>query len=142
MCVATIVQPVTGYHTKLYESLNPTTVISALGKGFLSSLRMDDINDARKKITQIASNIYTAALAQYKSPSSIPETILTIIMAILAMLKSIHSQPEAINNTLLMDRVLSERLFLQSAGLEINNVFNPYLFDLSNLESGMCGKEG
>lgn len=40
-----------------------------------------------------------------------------------------------------MDKILSERLFLQSSGYEISTYFNPYLFNLSELEPNMCQNE-
>ena len=56
-------------------------------------------------------------------------------MAVLAMLKSAHSQPDLINNTPILDRVIGERNFLQFCGTgEIANFFSPYLFDLSNMD--------
>jgi hypothetical protein len=122
--------------------VDPTCVITGLAKGFLSSLRMDDINVARKKVTEIASHIYIQALEYYKKPESIPDSIISIIMAILAMLKSVHSQPEVISNTTLMDKVLSDRISVQSSGVEVNNLFNPYLFNLTDMDSSMCQSEG
>ncbi len=103
---------------------------------------MDDINVARKKVTEIASHIYIQALEYYKKPESIPDSIISIIMAILAMLKSVHSQPEVISNTTLMDKVLSDRISVQSSGVEVNNLFNPYLFNLTDMDSSMCQSEG
>jgi len=52
MNVATIVQPLTGHIERLYASINdPTIPIISLAKGFLSSMRMEPINVARKKLT-------------------------------------------------------------------------------------------
>lgn len=58
------------------------------------------------------------------------------------MLKSSHAQPFAINNTPVFDRVLAERNILQFSGPhEVHNFFNPYLFDLSNMDESMCMDE-
>ena len=55
------------------------------------------------------------------------------------MLKSTHSQLDTINNSPIMDRIIAERNFLQFCGSpEISNFFNPYLFDLSNMDESMC----
>jgi hypothetical protein len=52
----------------------------------------------------------------YLKPANIPDTIITIITAALGLLKSAHSQPELINNTPTMDKVIGERNFLQFSG--------------------------
>lgn len=41
MSVATIVQPVTGYYQRLYDSIDTIASSCALARGFLSSLRME-----------------------------------------------------------------------------------------------------
>ena len=51
MCVSTVVLPVTGYFEKLYKNIDSGLVSFALTRGFLSSLRVEDTNIARKKIT-------------------------------------------------------------------------------------------
>lgn len=51
MCVSTVVLPVTGYFEKLYKNIDSSLVSFALARGFLSSLRVEDTNIARKKIT-------------------------------------------------------------------------------------------
>lgn len=51
LCVSTIVQPVTGYVEKLYPGIDYITTITCLAKGYFSSLRMDDLNISRKRIT-------------------------------------------------------------------------------------------
>jgi len=53
----------------------------------------------------------------HKKPENIPDSIMTIILSILGMLKSIHSQPDQINNTILMDKVISERNMVQFSGI-------------------------
>lgn len=66
LCVSTVVQPVTGYIEKLYQGIDPISTSSAIAKGFLSSLRMEDINATRKKVTTLASQIYLSALEAHK----------------------------------------------------------------------------
>jgi hypothetical protein len=57
----------------------------------------------------------------------------------LALLKSIHSQPETIQNTITFDKIISERNLLQFSAInDIYNIFNPYLFDLVNMDQTMC----
>ena len=40
LTVANIVQPVSGYLDRIYESIDPQVMSAGLSKGFLSSLRM------------------------------------------------------------------------------------------------------
>ena len=47
--VATIVQPVTGFVSRLYDGIDGAVAITALGKKFMSILRMESINSVRKK---------------------------------------------------------------------------------------------
>lgn len=64
---------------------------------------------------------------------------MAILKTVMGMIKSVHSQPEIILSTPLFDRVISERNFMQfSSAYEFSTYFNPYLFDLSNLEESMC----
>lgn len=139
ICVSTIVQPVTGQIERLYSSIDTYSSITALSKGFLSSLRMDNIDLARKKITDAIGLIYTCALNEFKKPENIPDSIMSIVMSGLSMLKSIHSQPELIINTPNFDKILGERNLLQFAGInDLGTHFSPYLFDLTNLSADMC----
>ena len=64
--MANIVQPVTGYLDRLYESIDMQMSIVGIGKGFMSSLRMENLNIARKKLTEAASQIYISAIDHYK----------------------------------------------------------------------------
>lgn len=107
MSVATIVQPVTGYYQRLYDSIDTIASSCALARGFLSSLRMEQLNSARKKLTENISNIYLNALSYYKKSENIPDQITSLAMSSLSMLKSIHSQPQQINNSLMFDKVIS-----------------------------------
>lgn len=142
MTVANIVQPVSGFLDRIYESIDPQNMSAAISKGFLSSLRMENLNVARKKLTEVASEIYISALDHYKKKEMIPDSIITVQQAILSMLKSAHSQIDTINNSPLMDKVVGERNFLQFMGTtELSSFFNPYLFDLVNLEEGMCRED-
>jgi hypothetical protein len=51
--------------------------------------------------------IYIAALDYYKKPEQIPDVILNIVMSGLALLKSIHAQPEFVNNSQTFDKIIS-----------------------------------
>jgi hypothetical protein len=83
----------------------------------------------------MASNIYKSALKFYGNYQNIPDFISSIIMSVLAMLKCSHSQSELYNNIPTFDKIVGERNFLQSCSLnELNTFFNPYLFDLNNLD--------
>ena len=62
MSVSTIVLPVTVYLSKLYPTIDVTTVNCCFAKGFLSSLRTEDTIFARKKLTESISSIYLEAL--------------------------------------------------------------------------------
>lgn len=77
---------------------------------------MEGINNARKKLLNAISSIYTSAVQNYKKSNNIPDSIITIITAVLGLLKSAHSQPELINNTPTFDKIVSERNFLQFSG--------------------------
>lgn len=55
------------------------------------------------------------------------------------MLKSPHAHPDLLNGTYLLDKLVAERNILQFSGqCEIANRFNPFLFDVTNLEPEMC----
>ena len=72
----------------------------------------------------------------------IPDSIITLEQSILSMLKSAHAQLDTISNSPTMDRVVCERNYLQFMGpTEISTFFNPYLFDLANLEEHMCRED-
>lgn len=51
MTVINYVLPVSGYLNRLYESIDSQVTSAALAKGFFSSLRMENLNTARKKVT-------------------------------------------------------------------------------------------
>jgi hypothetical protein len=76
---------------------------------------METIGTARKKMIDIVSSIYKSVLQVYKKRDEIPDGIMTIIMAVLGMLKAPFSQLEFINNTPILDKVICERNFLQFA---------------------------
>lgn len=58
-----------------------------------------------------------------------------MMLGALAFLKSYHSMLDNINDTILLDTIISQRNYLQSCNyLDINTIFCPYLFNLSNLE--------
>ena len=53
----------------------------------------------------------------------------------LAILKSPHFSLDSFNDTIVMDKIICERNILHGADtIEINNYFNPYLFNLSNMD--------
>jgi hypothetical protein len=53
----------------------------------------------------------------------------------LAILKSPHFSLDSANDTIMMDKIICERNILHGAGpTEMNNYFNPYLFNLSNMD--------
>lgn len=60
--IATVVQPVTGFLPKLYASIDIQLANASLAKQFFSALRMDTINNARKKLLDASSKIYLNAL--------------------------------------------------------------------------------
>lgn len=61
------------------------------------------------------------------------------MLSLLAMLKSPHAHPDLLNGTYLLDKLVAERNILQFSGqCEIANRFNPFLFDVTNLEPEMC----
>jgi hypothetical protein len=56
------------------------------------------------------------------------------MLGALAFLKSYHSMLDNINDTILLDTIISQRNYLQSCNyLDMNTFFCPYLFNLSNL---------
>jgi hypothetical protein len=61
------------------------------------------------------------------------------MLGALAFLKCHHSMLDSINDTIVLDTVISQRNYLQSCNyLDLNTFFCPYLFNLTNLEEGMC----
>ena len=53
----------------------------------------------------------------------------------LAILKSPHFSLDSATDTIMMDKIICERNILHGAGpTEMNNYFNPYLFNLSNMD--------
>lgn len=62
MSVATIVQPVTGNISKLYANIDAQLVTASISRQFFSALRMESINNARKKLLDISSKLYLNAL--------------------------------------------------------------------------------
>lgn len=62
MSVATVVQPVTGYTARLYASIDTQAAIASISRQFFSALRMDSINNARKKLLDACSKVYINAL--------------------------------------------------------------------------------
>jgi hypothetical protein len=82
----------------------------------LSNVRMYPINIARQKLIDIVLGIYRAAMERYKKYTEIPDSIMTIFSTALGILKTYHSQPDLINNTHALDKMLGERNFLQCAG--------------------------
>jgi hypothetical protein len=62
-----------------------------------------------------------------------------LMLGALAFLKSQHSTLDSINDTIALDNVISQRNYLQSCNyLDINTIFCPYLFNLSNMDKEMC----
>ena len=62
-----------------------------------------------------------------------------MILSFLAFLKNYHSQTDALVNTPLLDKIISQRNLLQSSNYsDINNVFSPYLFDLTTIDQERC----
>ena len=114
--LATIVQPVSGFLEKLYEGIDSFVSITALAKKFMSILRMESITNVRRKMVEANTRIYQSALAFYKKYENLPDSIMSIFMASLAMLKSAHSHPELIDKTPIMDKVTGERNILQFSG--------------------------
>lgn len=81
-----------------------------------------------------ASHVYKSALHNYKKKENIPDSVMTILMGVLAQLKSINSQPEMIKDTITFDKVVCERIYLQFSGTnDVGPFYIPYLFDLTNL---------
>lgn len=62
MSVATIVQPVTGNISKLYANIDAQLATASISRQFFSALRMESINNARKKLLDISSKLYLNAL--------------------------------------------------------------------------------
>ena len=61
------------------------------------------------------------------------------MLSYLAFLKSHHSQIDNINNTHIIERIISQRNILQSCNyLDVNCIFSPYLFDLTTIDSSRC----
>ena len=57
----------------------------------------------------------------------------------LAILKSTHFQLESINDTIVLDTIVTQRNLLQSGTVhELNNFFSPYLFNLTTMTEDMC----
>lgn len=61
------------------------------------------------------------------------------MLSYLAFLKNYHSQIDSINDTPLLDRIISQRNILQACSyLEICALFTPYLFDLATIGNDCC----
>ncbi len=100
----------------MYEGIDSFVSITALAKKFMSILRMESITNVRRKMVEANTRIYQSALAFYKKYENLPDSIMSIFMASLAMLKSAHSHPELIDKTPIMDKVTGERNILQFSG--------------------------
>lgn len=62
-----------------------------------------------------------------------------MFLGFLAFLKNYHSQIEMINDTLVLERIISQRNVLQSCNYpECVTLFTPYLFDLTTIGNDRC----
>lgn len=66
--VVTIVQPVTGYLTKFYNSIDGNAAACTITKKMLSALRLEAIGVLRNRLIKQLSSIYTCAVSIYKKP--------------------------------------------------------------------------
>ena len=65
--------------------------------------------------------------------------IRNMFLSFLAFLKNYHSQIELVNDTLIMERIISQRNILQSCNYtECITLFTPYLFDLTTIGNDRC----
>jgi hypothetical protein len=87
-------------------------------------------------------SLYKQALSFYKTKEALPESILTILMGSLSILKSIHTQPETTFNSPVADQIQAERNNLAfCSNRDIYSVFMPYLYDLSQMDPSMCQED-
>lgn len=143
--VATAVQTITGELGTVYGGVHCQMSLAMMAKSLLSNLRTEHAHTARRRLFQTAAALYRSALKHYKQPSLIPDEIMYILLGTLSIFKSHHSQPEAIPNSTLFDRMCAERIYLHSTNcVELASFFVPYLFDLSDLGVGVCedGEDG
>jgi hypothetical protein len=62
-----------------------------------------------------------------------------MILGFLAFLKNYHSQIDQINDTLILDRIVSQRNILQACNYQdFSALFTPYLFDLTTIDKDRC----
>ena len=65
-----------------------------------------------------------------------------MILGFLAFLKNYHSQIDAINDTITLDRIIAQRNLLQACNYQDPSaLYPPYLFDLTTIGNDRCLEE-